>query len=187
MDINTSYYNTESPTTEITDNRNMVVDNSLTPAEQVSLLPPSKCVIYIVINDILEEGLPVTVFDNLGSLISDLKENNNIKEIYVCQVIPMPTTQEIQIKVEDYIELLVKWGETNDVEVIETVPTFRLGTGELHDLSFHKEKDVNSGFTLNSLGAIKVLSTIKIQCPGFHLFFKCNEVKNSWNKQCTKR
>lgn len=148
---------------------------------------PSKCVIYNGINDILEGELPATILDNLGSLISDLKEKNNSMKICVCQVVPMPTTQEIQTKTEDYNELLVKWGETNGIKIVKTVPTFRLGTGELDELSFNKEEEENSGFTLNRLGAIKLLSTIKKQCPDFHLSSKWDEIKSSWNTYRVQR
>lgn len=148
---------------------------------------PSICVIYNGINDILEEELPATILDNLGSLISELKEKNNAMKIYVCQVVPTPMTQENLTKIEDYNELLVKWGETNGIEIIKTVSTFRLGTGELDDLSFSKEEEEDSGFTLNRLGAIKLLSTIKKQCPDFHLCAKWNEVKNSWNTYKVQR
>ncbi len=148
---------------------------------------PSICVIYNGINDILEEELPATILDNLGSLISELKDKNNAMKIYVCQVVPMPMTQENLTKIEDYNELLVKWGETNGIEIINTVSTFRLGTGELDDLSFSKEEEEDSGFTLNRLGAIKLLSTIKKQCPDFHLCAKWNEVKNSWNTYKVQR
>lgn len=146
----------------------------------------TKCVIYNGINDILEEGLPATILDNLGSLISDLVKNNAMK-IYVCQVMPMPTTPEIQTKTEDYNELLVKWGETNGIEIIKTAPIFRLGTGELDDLSFSKAEEENSGFTLNRLGAIKLLSTITKQCPDFHLCSTWDEVKNFWNTYRAQR
>ena len=75
----------------------------------------------------------------------------------------------------------MKWGETNGIEIIKTARIFRLGTGDLDDLSFSKAEEENSGFTLNRLGAIKLLSTIKKQCPVFHLCSKWEEVKNSWN------
>ena len=146
----------------------------------------TKCVIYNGINDILEEGLPATILDNLGSLISDLVKNNAMK-IYVCQVMPMPTTPEIQTKTEDYNELLVKWGEINGIEIIKTSPIFRLGTGELDDLSFSKAEEENLVFTLNRLGAIKLLCTITKQCPDFHLCSTWDEVKNFWNTYRAQR
>ena len=155
-------------------------------SEKLTLIP-SKCVIYNGMNDILEERLPTAVLDNLGSLISDLKEKNSAMKIYVCQVVPMSMTQEIETKIDDYNELLLKWGEVNGIEIVKTVPTFRLGTGELDELSFSKEEEEDSGFTLNRLGVIKLLSTIKKQCPDFHLCSKWDEVKNSWNTYRVQR
>lgn len=86
-------------------------------------------------------------------------------KVYVCQIVPPPMSQEIQAKTEDYNEHLTKWGETNDTNEIKTVPTFRLGTSEIDDLCFDIENDSYS--TLNRLGAIKLLSSIKKQCPDF--------------------
>ena len=62
---------------------------------------------------------------------------------------------------------LVTWSKANGIPVIDTVPIFTLGTGELDDLCFDKGTDSN--FWLNRLGAIKLLTTINRQCPQLKL------------------
>lgn len=146
---------------------------------------PSECVLYSGIHDLLEESSPATILDNLGSLISALREKNSSMKVYVCQVVPLPTCQDVNDKIEDYNEQLTKWGEANGIKVIKTVPTFKLGTGELEELCFDIKND--SYFTLNRLGAIKLLSTIKRQCPEFHLCTKWEQVKRTINMHNTQR
>lgn len=125
---------------------------------------PSECIIYCGTTDILEEHTSATILDNLGTLVSDLKEKNNTMNVYVCKVVPY---NEIQERIEGFNESLDKWAETNGISVIDTVPTFTLGTNELDDLCFDKE--IDSHFSLNRLGAIKLLSTINKLCPQFKL------------------
>lgn len=146
---------------------------------------PSVCVLYSGIHDLLEESSPATILDNLGSLISALREKNSSMKVYVCQVVPSPTCQDVNAKIEDYNEQLIKWGEKNGIKVIKTVPTFKLGTGELEELCFDVKND--SYFTLNRLGAIKLLSTIKRQCPEFHLCTNWEQVKRTINTHNTQR
>lgn len=136
---------------------------------------PSECVIYCGIYDILEEKSPVTILDNLGSLISDLKEKNSNMKVYICEIVPAPMYEEIQAKIEAYNEHLTKWGETNGISIIRTLPTFKLGTGELDDLCFDVDNDSYS--TLNRLGVTKLLTVIKKMCPEFHLCSNWEEVK----------
>lgn len=51
--------------------------------------------------------------------------------MYVCQVVPTIASQELQAKVCDYNEHLLKWGESNGVTIIKTELAFRLGTGKI--------------------------------------------------------
>ena len=138
---------------------------------------PSECIIYCGTTDIIEENSSAAILDNLGALISDMKEKNNTMNIYVCQVVPYSTQKGIQERIEGFNDDLVKWAETNGIPVIDTVPTFTLGTGELDDFCFDKE--TNSYATLNRLGAIKLLSTINKQCPQFKLCPNWEEVRRN--------
>ncbi|KAK3852578.1 hypothetical protein Pcinc_040839 [Petrolisthes cinctipes] len=149
---------------------------------------PSECILYSGINDLLEEYSPTTILDNLGSLISALKDKNNSMKIYVCQIVPLSMCQDIIAKIEEYNEQLTKWGETNGIKIIETVPTFKLGTGELDELCFDTKNDKYSA--MNRLGVIKLLGVIKRQCPEFQLCANWEQVKrkNKYNPQrCEKR
>ena len=137
---------------------------------------PSDCVIYGGVYDILCDVAPEIILDNLGVLISDLKEKNTEMKIYVCETVPIPMSQEIQAKIDNYNEHLEKWCEKNGVTIIKTVSTFRLGTGDLDDLCFETAKD-NVSMIFNRLGVIKLLGTIKKQCADFHLCSDWNNVK----------
>lgn len=128
---------------------------------------PSECIIHCGSTDILEEHSSATILDNLGSLISNLKEKNNTMKVYVCQVAPYSTQKEIQEKIRSFNDHLATWSKTNGIPVIDTVPILTLGTGELDDLCFDKGTDSN--FWLNRLGAIKLLTTINRQCPQLKL------------------
>lgn len=150
-------------------------------------ISPANCVIYSGTSDVIAEHSSATIIDNLGSLISDLKEKNNNMNVYVCQIVPSPEYQDIQSKIEDCNNHLVKWGETNGIKIIDTVPTFKLGTGEMDDLCFDKVID-SSYSTLNRLGAVKLLNVINRQCPNFNLCPNWQEVRRNINtKQPSKQ
>ena len=145
---------------------------------------PSECVIYSGIYDILDEKSPAAILDNLGSLISDLKERNNDMNIYVCQIVPSPTCPIIQVKIEDYNTQLFKWGEANGIDIVQTVPPFLLGTGELDEFCYDMRD--NSHSLLNRQGIIKLLTAIERQCPGFHLRTDWQKAKRNSDKSQAK-
>lgn len=88
-------------------------------------------------------------------------------KINVCQVIPVPECEVMKGKITCYNEHSTKWGSTNGVKIVETAPEFTLGTGEIDDLYFAEENETL--LILNRLGVIKLLSTIRKQCPGFRI------------------
>ncbi|KAK3852968.1 hypothetical protein Pcinc_040466 [Petrolisthes cinctipes] len=113
---------------------------------------PLECVIYGGMYDILHDVAPEIILDNLGCLISDLKEKNTDMKINVCQIVPTPMSHKTQVKIQEYNEQLEKWCETNGVTIINTVPTFRLGTGDIDDLCFETATD-KAPLLLNRLDA----------------------------------
>ena len=139
---------------------------------------PSECVIYCGLYDILRDVTPEKILDNLGLLISDLKEKNSDMKISVCQIVPVPMSQETETKIDDYNRHLEKWGESNGVTVIKTVPSFRLGTGDIDDLCFETAKD-NELLVLNRIGIIKLLGSIYTQCTNFQLCSGWDTVKRN--------
>lgn len=138
---------------------------------------PSECILYSGTSDILDEHPPETILDNLGSLISDLKEKNSTMNVFVCKIVPSPLQRDVHCKIEDYNNHLVQWGKNNGIFIIDTVPTFKLGTGEIDDLCF--DRNTNFYSTFNRLGTIKLLSTIDNQCPKFNLCPNWEKVKRS--------
>ncbi|KAK4316345.1 hypothetical protein Pmani_012474 [Petrolisthes manimaculis] len=127
---------------------------------------PSHCVIYCGLYDVLDGKSPDSIYDNLGSLISNLKDKSSNVEICVCEIAPVLISQEVETRITDYNKNLVEWGKQNGVCVVKTVPALTLGSGETDDLCFEEENQIQ---LLNRLGIIKLLSTIDKQCNGFTL------------------
>ncbi|KAK4306197.1 hypothetical protein Pmani_021972 [Petrolisthes manimaculis] len=153
--------------------------------EKLSHIPSECILLYNGITDILEEKSPTTILNNLGLLITDLKETNSDMKVRVCQIVPPSSPQEIQAKIHDYNEQIIKWGEANGIDVIKTVPSFTMSTGEIDDLCF--EAKISPYPTLNRLGTVKLLNTIKRQCPDFHLCSNWEEIKKNINTQTPQR
>lgn len=84
--------------------------------------------IYCGINDILEERPSKNFLDNLGSLISDLKEKNSDMKIYACQVVPPAMLHQCKAEIDAYNDHLLKWSESNGIKVITTPAHFMLRT-----------------------------------------------------------
>lgn len=149
---------------------------------------PSQCILYGGLYDILDDKTPENILDCLGSLISDLKVKNSEMKIYVCQVVPVPEFPEIASRIVDYNEQLSKWCDRNGVNVVKTHPEFTLGTGNVDELCFDVEDDTCC--ILNRLGVIRLLNTLKKQCPGFSLCKNWENVRKkpgtSYNVQMKK-
>ena len=54
---------------------------------------PSKCIIYCGTHDMIENENLVSVFDNLGALISELKSRRENIELFVCELAPIPENE----------------------------------------------------------------------------------------------
>lgn len=78
--------------------------------------PPTTCVIYCGVNDIISETPSDKILDDLGSLISNLKEKLDDMKIYVCQVVPHVIPEQFSAQVEAYNDHLPRWGESNGVK-----------------------------------------------------------------------
>lgn len=148
---------------------------------------PSECIIYCGLYDTLNSASPEHTLDNLGSLISTLKQKNGNMKINVCQVIPVPEYEEIKEKIICYNDQLLKWGASNGVKIVKTAPDFTLSTGDIDDVYFDEEN--KKLLILNRLGAIRLLSTIRKQCPGFKLSKNWESIKRDSrnNRQTTHR
>ena len=67
---------------------------------------PSDCIIYSGTLDIIDEHSPDTILDNLGSLISDLKEKNSNMNVYVCKIVPSPCSKTFTGKLKNITIIL---------------------------------------------------------------------------------
>lgn len=137
---------------------------------------PTTCVIYCGVNDIINETPSDKILDDLGSLISDLKEKYEAMNLYICQVVPHVSLDQHSVQITAYNEHLLNWGESNGVKIIKTPPYFTLSTGDLDDLCF--ESDDNNA-TLSRPGAVRLLDSINAQCPDFNLCHNWNNVKKT--------
>ena len=148
--------------------------------EQKMETAPSECIIQCGLYDIQNSTSPEHILDDLGSLISTLKEKNGNMKINVCQVIPVPEYEDLKEKIIIYNEYLLKWGATNGVNIVETAPEFTLGTGDIDDVYFAEEN--KRLLILNRLGVIKLLSAIRKQCPSFKLSLNWESIKNDFRR-----
>ncbi len=146
--------------------------------EQLHIIP-SECIIYCGLFDIIEGVSPENILSSIATLISDLRVKNNVMEISICQVAPVPSPQTLQCKIAEYNEHLTRWAELNGVKVIKTSTCHTLGTGEVDDLCFEKENKANT--ILSRLGIIRLLTTIKRYCQGFHLSKDWDIIKRDTN------
>lgn len=117
---------------------------------------PTECLLYCGAHDVLDMLPNETKIDNISALISDLKEKNFNMKIYVCQIAHPSVSRDIKEHVESFNAHLLKWGETNSINIIKTTTTFRLRTGEIDDLCF--EGSDNSAL-LNRIGIIRLLDS----------------------------
>ena len=92
---------------------------------------PSVCVLYCGLYDIYDNIDSDVILDNLGSLVSDLKDKCTNMKIYICDIVPAQVLQETNDKIMPYNEKLVKWAEVNGVFVVNTSPVFTLSTGDV--------------------------------------------------------
>ncbi|KAK4298597.1 hypothetical protein Pmani_029048 [Petrolisthes manimaculis] len=129
---------------------------------------PSTCVINCGLYDLLDDLTPEVILDNVGSLISDLKEKYSNMKIYVCTIAPAPVSRENICKIDNYNEHLARWADVNGVTLVNTSPMFKLSTGDIDELCFNTEKDTTP-LILNRLGVIRLLDAIDKQCPEFQL------------------
>ena len=135
---------------------------------------PSRCILYCGINDIIDGLAPNTILDNLGTMITELKNVNESMQIYICQLVPTLRADEYEQTIHYYNNQLHDWSVTNGVTILETQPSFKLGTGEVDDLCFYVDND-NPGIFLNRYGVTRLLTTINKQCTSLKL---CND----WSK-----
>lgn len=139
---------------------------------------PTTCYIYAGLYDLKNNMDPVSILDNIAALVGELKEKNNRMKIFISQLAPTIISEEFQARIGDLNELLVKWGESNEISIIKTDLAFRFGTGEVDDLCYGLGRE-SSGCVLNRYGVVRLLNTFSRQCPSFKLSTKWDSIKKS--------
>ena len=69
---------------------------------------PTKCIIYCGLNDLTENENTSSILDDLGSLISELKNKNEEIDLYVCELAPS-FNENINNKITSFNEKLNQW------------------------------------------------------------------------------
>ena len=138
---------------------------------------PTRCILYCGFQDILDDVTPSTILDNVGMLISNLKQKYENVEISICQLVPTMREDGLKDRISTYNNQLMQWSSTNGVAVINTDLPFRLGTGEVDEMCYDINGEEHSSDFLNRLGAIRLLTTINKQCPYFKLCENWNTAK----------
>lgn len=138
---------------------------------------PSKCilVIYGGLSDLNENNTPEETLDNLGALISELKQKNNNMEIYVSLLVPSPKSSVLQGMISDHNEHIAKWGKDNSIHIVNPDSDFRLLTKDIDESCY---EDLGDDMTLlNRSGAIRLLKVFTKQLPTFSKCVNWEKVK----------
>ena len=142
---------------------------------------PSKCIIYCGSHDMNENENLISIFDDLGSLISEFKSKSESVELFVCELAPS-LEREADTKITQFNERLHEWSNVNGVQVIKTNMSFRLGTGEVDQMCFNQEEE-QSHMVLNRYGAIRLLDTIAKQYPDLNICISRKELMHNYRSQ----
>ena len=67
---------------------------------------PARCILYCGVHDLMEEGTPSSMLDNLGYLIKDFKAKNENMDIMVCELVPSLESEELNNKIDLYNDKL---------------------------------------------------------------------------------
>lgn len=130
--------------------------------EQLSWTPET-CVIYCGLFDVQKKSEHAATLDNLGALLSELKNISENINVYVCQLVPSLQSDTLQSKISDYNENLNKWGVENGIPIIKPDPLFRLATGHIDEACYHAYGQ-HQGSILNRLGATRLLRALAEEC-----------------------
>lgn len=138
---------------------------------------PARTILYCGIQDIMDGLSCSTVIDNLGALVTTLKEKNENMEIYVCELVPT-LDGEMLPKINELNSELEKWTSGNNINLIKTDLPFRLGTGDVDDMcleDFGKE----GCSVLSRYGVIRLLSEIEKQYPLLNVCENITQIKRN--------
>ena len=124
---------------------------------------PGNCILYCGLQDIMDGSLAEDILDRLGSLVAGLKQINEEMNIYICELVPVVRVQEYDESINNFNNQLATWSTNNGATVIKTNLQYRLGTGEVDQMCFHKDIENNGNF-LNRYGVIRLLNIIAQQC-----------------------
>ena len=124
----------------------------------------SECIIYGGAQDLLGEGeVSETIFDEIGEIITELKNKNEDVNIKICELVPSVKSADISYKINDYNSKLLRWCEDNGIVYVKTENYLRLGTGDI-DETCYNNKDYLDYDNLSRIGAVRLLEAITSAC-----------------------
>ena len=126
---------------------------------------PQKCILYGGMNDILDGVSPNVILDNLGALVSTLKEKNEFVEIYVCELVTIFNAREFETKIKDYNKKMIEWSSDNNINIIKT-----------DEMCFEFGEEIKDR-VLNRYGVIRLLDTIVKQYPDIERSINIGKIK----------
>lgn len=129
---------------------------------------PTRCILYCGIHELIDNVSPDLILDDIASLILDLKKKNETMGIYVCELVPPVSLDELTDRVKQFNDKLKEWSNKNGIPMIQTHLSFSLGTGEIDEMCFLSESD-DEGIFLNRYGVLRLLSVMSKQCSYFTL------------------
>ncbi|MEL6988692.1 MAG: SGNH/GDSL hydrolase family protein, partial [Bacteroidota bacterium] len=136
------------------------------------------CVIVCGLQDILDGQTPTAILDDLGTLISELKDVNENINISYCKLFPTLKEDEYGDKIKYFNELLGDWSSVNGINIIDCDSAFRLGNGEIDDMCYDFDFN-NEGVFLNRFGVKRFLSSLVLKCNDFTLCDEWNVIKRT--------
>lgn len=139
---------------------------------------PSSCFIYAGLSDLQNNLDPVSILDQMTDLVGELKLKNNNMNIFISQLAPTIISEEFQARIADFNEHLNNWGECNEISILQTDLTFKLGTGEVDDMCYTLDKD-SSTCVLNRYGVVRLFSAFRKQCPSFKVSRNWDSIKKN--------
>ena len=139
---------------------------------------PSKCIMYCGTHDLIENDNIVSIFDDLGFLVAELKNVNENIELFVCELAPN-LENDLDNKIKRFNDKLREWSTVNGIQVVNMNLHFKLGTGAIDDMCFSHE---NEGAMLNRYGVIRLLDAIKKQYPHLNMCISREELMKGYRE-----
>ena len=140
-----------------------------------------ECIVYCGAQDVLESNSRIEkILDDLGDLITELRNKNEDITVRVCELVPNLMSNEAQAKTEAFNLKLTDWCAKNGISLISTELYFRLGMGDADANCYVASDDEGTlSSDLTRTGAIRLLEAIANKCENKILCAQWKQVKQN--------